>query len=98
MTIGNGWTVIDVRRDTRNGQTRTTLYLHIPDELSTPCDGCSCDYCKAHPDRIPRWDTLAVCDEHGGHSWTVHYPEGRPITPAERNAREARRKAFKEGN
>ena len=92
---GNGWPVIDVRREVRQGVTRTTIYLRIPAELATPCGGCDCAYCKAHPERIPSWDTLAVCDTRADHSWTVHYPDPRPLTPADRAERERRSVAFK---
>jgi hypothetical protein len=89
--IGNGWPVIDVRRSGGDHPT-TTIYLRIPADIATPIDGgCSCDYCKAHPLLIPAWDTVAVSDERGGFSWTVHYPEPRPITPAERKELIARR-------
>lgn len=84
MTACNGWPVIDVRRTT-GPKASTTIYLRIPADIATPIDGgCKCEYCAAHPERIPAWDTLAVCDARSEHSWAVHYPEPRPITPAER--------------
>jgi len=98
-TIGNGWPVIDVRGagaavDKGRIQYSVTVYLRIPRELATPIDGgCSCTYCTAHPDEVPRWDTLAVCDVPGDHSWTVHYPDPRRQTIADRTAREARARA-----
>jgi len=83
--IGNGWPVIDVRRDTTSKQHAITIYLRIPAELATPIDGgCACDWCKAHPTVVPTWDCLAVSDTHGGHSWTVHYPDPK-ISTEERN-------------
>jgi hypothetical protein len=80
--IGNGWPVIDVRRDAND---RVTIYLRIPADLATPIDGgCACDWCKAHPANTPTWDCLAVCDTHGDHSWTVHYPTTN-VSKAERD-------------
>jgi hypothetical protein len=94
-TVGNGWPVIDVRTNqTADTGYTVTVYLRIPDELATEIDGgCCCEYCKAHPMETPRWDTLAVCDSRTDHSWSVHYPDPRPITPIERKAIEARRSA-----
>lgn len=93
-STGNGWPVIDVRRHVSKGITRTTIYLRIPAELATPCDGCKCEYCRAHPELTPRWDTLAVCDDRTGHSSAVHYPDPRPLTPADKVERERRTEAF----
>jgi hypothetical protein len=88
--IGNGWPVIDVRRD---GQT-VTVYVRIPDELASWIDGgCKCDWCKAHPNVIPKWDCLAVSDTHGGHSWTVHYPDAHVSTEERNRGAEIRRKS-----
>ena len=90
--IGNGWSVIDVRTE---GDTRV-VYVRIPRDVATAIDGgCCCEYCKAHPEEIPQWDCLAVCDEYGDHSWTVHYPDPKVSGPEKergRKARERRRK------
>lgn len=94
MSLGNGWDVIDVRADKVGGVEVRTVYVRIPAEHSTPIDGgCCCDYCKAHPALVPRWDTLAVCAERGDYSWTVHYPDPRPMMPIEKDRRERIRKA-----
>ena len=49
--------------------------LRIPAALALPIDGgCSCAYCKAHPEHVPSWDCLAVSDDKSSSAWTVHYP------------------------
>jgi hypothetical protein len=88
-STGNGWPVVDVRTE---GST-IVVYLRIPRELQSPCDGCSCAYCTAHPAEIPAWDTLAVCAERGDHSWTVHMPAPPPMTREQHEARNSRRAA-----
>lgn len=80
MALGNGWPVIDVRRRPSHivGKYTVTVYMRIPVDLATPIEGgCACEYCKAHLDRVPMWDTLAVCDVKGDHAWTVHMPDPR---------------------
>jgi hypothetical protein len=66
----NGMTVLG-RRD-------NTLFMRLPAELQTPCNGCSCPWCKAHPEAIPMWDTLAVAIQKSGAgsdtTWTCHMP------------------------
>lgn len=59
-----------------------TIFIELPKEAQRPIDGgCVCTFCKAHPDRKPMWDTLAVSAEYPEYpgrtdtAWTVHYPE-----------------------
>lgn len=70
MTSLNGASI--VRR-------RDTIFIALPAPLQIPIEGgCDCPYCKAHPDRIPAWDTLAVPAKPGvkpDTAWTVHNPE-----------------------
>ena len=55
------------------------IYLRLPAALQRDCGGCSCDYCKAHPEHTPTWDTLAIpmheTDKRNDTSWTVHMPD-----------------------
>lgn len=52
-----------------------TLFIALPVEARRPCGGCSCDWCKAHPETIPTWDTLAVDISGKENAWTVHFPD-----------------------
>lgn len=64
-----------------------SIWIPIPDEIAEPIDGgCDCDWCKAHPDRVPKWDAICIArnpDDKarnvGGiittRAHTVHYPE-----------------------
>lgn len=72
--------------ETMNGQPiftsddKGTLFVSIPAELAAPIPGgCQCDYCKAHPEETPKWDTLALPakarNKQGEHTWTVHMPD-----------------------
>jgi hypothetical protein len=72
--------------ETMNGQPifisddGSTLFVPIPAELAAPVTGgCQCEYCKAHPDVPPRWDTLALAakpkNNGGEYTWTVHFPD-----------------------
>lgn len=55
----------------RNG----TSFVALPVEAQLPIPhGCSCPFCKAHPDKPPMWDTLAVSADEP-RAWTVHYPD-----------------------
>jgi hypothetical protein len=59
----------------KQGKDKRTLFVSLPVELRSPIPGgCHCNYCKAHPDQIPTWDTMAVAPDQR-HTWTVHYPE-----------------------
>lgn len=57
------------------------VYMRLPPDLQRDCGGCSCDYCKVHPDEKPMWDTLAVPIENLMRtpsldwSWTLHMPD-----------------------
>jgi len=57
------------------------VYMRIPADLQKPITGgCSCSFCRQHPDRTPMWDTLAVTtrapkDGDHDHAWTIHMPE-----------------------
>lgn len=61
------------------GRNGGTLFVRLPDELQTPCNGCSCAWCKAHPDKTPMWDTLAIAiskpSKGTDTTWTVHMPD-----------------------
>ena len=53
-----------------------TLFVALPVELQRTIEGgCQCPHCKAHPDKTPMWDTLAIDASARRHTWTVHYPE-----------------------
>jgi hypothetical protein len=55
-----------------------TVFVALPIEAQRPiAGGCSCDWCKTHPDRTPMWDTLAVPADGKGAAQTVHFPEFR---------------------
>ncbi len=56
---------------------KTTLYIPLPLECQAPIAGprCVCPYCKAHPEHVPAWDTLAIPLIHGETTWTVHCPD-----------------------
>jgi hypothetical protein len=50
-----------------------TTFVKLPVSLQQEITGgCQCSYCKSHPTKSPRWDTLAT---DGKTSWTVHYPD-----------------------
>jgi hypothetical protein len=51
-----------------------TMFIPLPVKVQQPIDGCDCKFCKAHPDRKPMWDTLAISPD-SERTWTVHYPE-----------------------
>jgi hypothetical protein len=52
---------------------RGMTFVTLPYSLRKPINGgCSCDYCKDHPNATPAWDTVAT---DGIDSWTIHYPE-----------------------
>lgn len=55
-------------------------YVRLPRALQQPTDGCSCTYCRAHPDEPPMWDALAIplYASPDDHAFTVHAPEWRP--------------------
>jgi hypothetical protein len=68
----------------------SAIYLRIDPGLRRPIDGgCSCTYCRNHPDSRPMWDTLAIPldpigstpDRRG--TWTVHAPEWTIATYAD---------------
>jgi hypothetical protein len=64
----------------RRSKSGSTIYVELPAACRRPTDGCACDYCKAHPQLEPAWDTLAIGAEAPGrgkleHAWTVHAPE-----------------------
>ena len=56
-----------------------TLFVALPVDARRPIEGgCSCAYCKDHPDRTPTWDVLALPAKGDGwmigRTWIVHYP------------------------
>lgn len=61
-------------------RTKDAVYIRLPRDLAHPIAfGCSCDYCKAHPGEVPRWDTLLVprSKPTKGNDYvsTVHMPD-----------------------
>lgn len=60
-------------------RTASTIFIRLPPDRQRECGGCSCAYCKAHPELTPRWDTLAVAldkpAEGNDCTWTVHMPD-----------------------
>jgi hypothetical protein len=59
-------------------RTGGTIFVPLPKESQSVIEGgCTCNYCKAHPELTPMWDTLAIATKARGsdHTWTVHYPE-----------------------
>ena len=66
---------------------KKTIFVALPAECWRPIEGgCGCDWCKAHPDQVPQWDTLVVnpvCGRRKGkidslysdYTSTCHYPE-----------------------
>src|SRR6185295_12512323 len=83
------------------GETERVIFVRIPPALSAHIDGCSCDYCKAHPDNPPAWDTLAIPKlqdtdaKDYGFTYTGHMPEVSSIMAGE--FRRFRQKIKKEG-
>ena len=64
-------------RVTRKGN---TIFIPLPPGMQIPIQfGCKCSFCKAHPDKVPMWDTLAIYEKAPSNPWdtatTVHYPE-----------------------
>lgn len=54
---------------------KEAFYVPLPVELHRPIvGGCRCDYCLAHPEKVPAWDTLAIGIDVA-HTWTVHMPD-----------------------
>ena len=59
------------------------VYMRLPAALQRPITGgCSCSFCRQHPDRTPAWDTLAITtrrpqQQSADHAWTVHMPDPR---------------------
>lgn len=51
-----------------------TVLLNLPQTMWRPITGgCTCQFCKSHPDLFPSWDTLA-CHPDQRHTWVVHNP------------------------
>jgi hypothetical protein len=52
----------------------STQFVALPVIAQRPIEGgCDCRYCKAHPNRTPKWDTLAFVSSTD--AWTVHFPD-----------------------
>jgi len=65
-------------RGIRVTRKRDTIYVPLPPEARRRiAGGCQCPYCRAHPERIPQWDTLALSATplERDFTFTVHYPE-----------------------
>ena len=63
----------------RTERRKQTVFVALPPEAWRPISGgCGCDYCKAHPDKTPMWDTLLVNPTANGtysdRTSTCHYP------------------------
>lgn len=55
-----------------------TTYVRLPVQLQRPIEAtgnvrCSCQFCQAHPNLMPSWDTLAI--PKSGTAWVVHMPD-----------------------
>lgn len=56
------------------------IYIPIPADVAALAlggEGCSCAFCKAHPDLPARWDTLVIPggNDRQPSTFTVHMPE-----------------------
>ena len=49
------------------------VYLRLPTSIQRPVDGCTCDYCNAHPGLPAAWDTLVIPLD-GLPTWACHWP------------------------
>lgn len=63
----------------RPGATCTFIRLPVEMQRAIP-EGCVCEFCLANPDKVPRWDTLAVPHKgrhksNSNYCFTVHMPE-----------------------
>ncbi len=59
-------------------RTDTAIFLRLPVALQRKIGRCDCPFCKAHPGRVPMWDTLGVSLESQdakNATWTVHAPD-----------------------
>jgi hypothetical protein len=68
--IGNGWVVL--------GTWKGAVYVRVDNPVAID-GGCACDYCKAHPNETPAWDTMVIppASATNQHTWTVHMPDVR---------------------
>ena len=67
----------------RNGN---TIFIPLPSELWSSCNGCSCQYCSTNSAEINLtacWDTLSVYSDpdYHDHAWLVHAPEFHGVKP-----------------
>lgn len=54
---------------------KNDIFAPLPVNDRRPINGgCQCQFCKAHPDRIPQWDAVGIEPETLT-QWIVHYPE-----------------------
>ena len=56
------------------------IWIRIPGTLAQPIDGgCACDFCKANPSLIPKWDAIVVSitapKNSNDYVSTVHIPD-----------------------
>jgi hypothetical protein len=58
-----------------------TIFVSLPRGAGSHIPGgCSCDYCKAHPEHEPMWDTLVIdtrppSKKRRETTTLCHYPE-----------------------
>lgn len=72
---------IEVRRYTSPAGSKT-IFIPLPRACWQPitANQCACDWCKAHPDCVPMWDTMFVSADaptnyRNDFTSLCHYPE-----------------------
>jgi hypothetical protein len=73
---------VNTLHDVGDADRPTYVYVRLPRALQQPTNGCSCPYCREHPDDPPMWDTLAIPlypKQHpDAYAFTVHAPDWTP--------------------
>jgi predicted FMN-binding regulatory protein PaiB len=60
---------------------KNTIFVALPADVGNVIPGgCWCEYCKAHPDKVPTWDTLVIdagrpSNKRRETTTLCHYPE-----------------------